>query len=78
MASDVGAGDSRDPRVWRSGLAAARQALRDAVGESEDEVPEPVEDPAPRRDAESVVERARRIAAWVNGVGDPDQLDDRR
>ncbi len=82
--SAVGAGTSRDPRVWRPGLAAARQALR-AAGVEEapsdepgKDPPEPVENKEKTSSREGVVERARRIAAWVNGVGDPAQFDDRR
>ncbi len=87
MSHSAGYGESpggerspRDPRVWRRGLAAAREALR-ALGadeEPDDVVAGPVEDPTPVTRREGVAERARRIAAWVNGVGDPAQFDDRR
>ena len=73
---DQAAADYRDPRVWRTGLAAARAALR-PVETSPPPAGPPPEDEAVRS-SEGPVARARRIAAWVNGVGDPDQLEGRQ
>ena len=83
---DQAAADYRDPSVWRNGLAAARAALRAA--EESPRQAEPGRPPhSPRscppedetvRSSEGPVARARRIAAWVNGVGDPDQLEGRQ
>ena len=73
---DREAADYRDPSVWRNGLAAARAALH-AVEASPPPAGLP-SDEAPVRSSEGPVARARRIAAWVNGVGDPDQFDPRQ
>ena len=73
---DQAAADYRDPSVWRTGLAAARAALRPI-----ETSPAPAEHPPEEktvRSSEGPVARARRIAAWVNGVGDPDQLERRQ
>lgn len=70
-----GSGGYRDPGVWRSGLAAARAALHSTEGPTEPAEPVTVE---VARNSEGPVARSRRIAAWVNGVGDPDQLEPRQ
>lgn len=73
---DQAAADYRDPRVWRNGLAAARAALHPVEASSPPAEPPPEDETV--RSYEGPVARARRIAAWVNGVGDPDQLERRQ
>ena len=70
------AGHHRDPSVWRNGLATARAALHAAEASPPPAGRSP--DDHAVRSSEGVVVRARRIAAWVNGVGDPDQLERRQ